>query len=319
MGKRNLGETMQRSQHANNKTVITSMLSVLDKFEILAKQSRSLSTTSKFLSNIKSLRLTYQKLDDNTKEKVDCFMCKERSELLLALKKSGSQISNSLQLAGMIDDNLIVELRRLLNEALSILEKDEAGLTTIDMEDIDVSVSETGTFKVLTKDLPDLTNLHSRHDQLKIALESPNLNKTSPSYLAHTTFGMGDSVDQGDSLDIIISSFEILYKSRKNKDKLLGEITPQFTEIYHQTLLRELNRLRFNTHQRTLNHLAIDFSLYPNMRKIRKLLRENEKDRGDELCIAVAENISILIDKALIEALQQKKDSLNQDNIRFRR
>lgn len=299
---------MQRQYNALHHTAITSMLASVEKLQELGKKSNSLSNTSKFVSSIKSLRLTYNGLDEETRMTVDQFMQNDHQELLSALKKSGSQLPKINKLAGMIDDNLLIELKRILQAALALQDTFQGSHARVQLTMSDEGMIDTGTFKVMPSSTQPV-----QLDPLKLVLESPNLKQVSPSYLTYATLGWGEQLGTEDSLAIIISALEILLKTKDNKEKLQGDISTRFEEIYDNTLLREVNRLSLKVHQNTLKQLTMHFSHHPNFRRIgEQLATITNQDQTSETLLAIAENVSCLVNVELLDALQKKHQASHQ-------
>lgn len=286
---------------------VTNMLDVVAKFQDLRKKSQSLSKTKTLVAYFKNLRLAYDNLDTDTKTRLDNFLILNHQNLLELLQKSGSQLPKIAILSGLIDDNILAELTRLLQAAPAYKTESEDSYTTLFRKMSDEQIPDTGTVKI--------TASASCH-QLQEVLNSPNLKKVSRSYVAQTQFGSLRDAHPDDSLTIIINSFEILKRNDEIKQKFKDKADHQYVEAYASTIRREISVLRTPLHMNTLEKLANELTAYSDLKQIHSLLQIKDGDENEQLL--TGEVITILLDNELIAALQKHKMNINDTRMGHR-
>ena len=306
---------MQRTDATEPQSPIDYFLKVIEQLQDLKERGNSLSKSRGLLANIKNLRTAYNGLDDGTKTRVNNFLTIGHQELLTTLQKKGSQIPPIDQLAGLIDDNVLAELKRILETDPTFIIVGDSTHKTLRKKMSAEAMLDTGTFKILS--VPTAAQpspLHADNNQLRLAVDSPNLGNVSRSYLTKAAYGSVRNARKDDSLTIIINAFEILQKTKENRIKLTGELTDQFIETYVVTLSREVNILLLTLHLNTLDKLAKDLVNYPQLQEIHRVLSEIPVDDQNKNGLAIrGEAISKLIDNLLIAVLQKTKLT-RQDN-----
>lgn len=279
---------MQRS------TPIATMLDVIAKFQDLRKKTQSLSNTKMLVSNFKNLRLAYAQLDDDTTARIDNYLTIDHQDLLDILRKSGSQLPKIAVLSGMIDEKVLTELKRILGTAPVFQLEQEDTSTTLLRKLSDEMLADSGTVKITSS---------ISCDHLKSVLNSPNLRKVSPDYMANTTFGATlRNSRQESNIDNIINSFIVLKKTLEIKNKQKNELTPGYIELYESTMRREVNILRTKANMGQLTKLVGDLPEVMNLGVILSLLQV-EGENKDEQFIA-GEFIAMLLDNELIDAVR---------------
>ncbi len=299
---------MQRMEGAAQSSDIVDMLTVIKQLKTLNTKADSLSKTNKLVLNIRNLRTAYQKLDDETKSRINTIMQVDYPELLSALQKSGSQITNVIQICSMLDNEILNEMKRVLRSCHKPVEPVNTDVSLYKKMSAE-KISESGTFKLVSvQSAEQQLELLEHNNQIALALASKNLTEVSQTYLTHATYGSREHIRQEDSLTVIIDAFGILQKTKENKLRLNGVASDEFNNAYRLTLLREVSLFSFQCHRRTLTGLVKDLPGYPKLKQIQSLVSVSSlnKINEDEL-FKLAEKISLLLDNLLIAALQKLK------------
>ncbi len=123
------------------------MFKAIEQLQEVSKKAHSLSKSSKVISHFKNMRLAYLAIDDETKTCIDISMQTSHQDLLAVLQKKGSQLPKISELAGMMDDELLKQLKDILRASLP-LQLSESTHTSLHRK-MSNEMLDTGTFKIV--------------------------------------------------------------------------------------------------------------------------------------------------------------------------